>query len=127
MSDTVIIALIIAVVILAALIIFRKQLSKLFVKISKDSVEAGLETREAGGAAQAAATSQIPSSTLQSNAVTPDTPKVDVDIRDIVQVGNPLIRAWRGITTRIRHVLQIGGGRIEVTDHPPTPKKQTRR
>ncbi|MBM4460942.1 MAG: hypothetical protein FJ011_24800 [Chloroflexi bacterium] len=99
MSDTVIIALIIAVVILAALIIFRKQLSKLFVKISKDSVEAGLETREAGGAAQAVGT---PSPTAQPRP-TAAGKRASVTISGTKQIGKG-------------NVIDVGRSDVEVKD-----------
>lgn len=54
MSDTVIIALIIAAVIVIALIIFRKQLSEFIFKAGKEGVEAQLKTHEPGGSGHAA-------------------------------------------------------------------------
>ena len=55
------------------------------------------------------------------------TPPPQTDIHGVVQIGNPIIRAWRGVSTRISSVLQVGSGRIEVTDQPPTEEKQTHR
>lgn len=54
MSDTVIIALIIAAVIVIALIIFRKQLSEFIFKAGKEGVEAQLKTHEPDGSGRAA-------------------------------------------------------------------------
>lgn len=36
------------------------------------------------------------------------------EVRDTVQIGNPIIRLLRGVS--ISRILQIGGGRIEVSD-----------
>jgi len=38
----------------------------------------------------------------------------DVEIHTVAQIGNPVIRALRGVSARISRVLQIGGGRIEI-------------
>ncbi len=46
MSDTVLIVLIVAVTIVVVLWIFRKQISRFFIKAGKDGVEADLTTRE---------------------------------------------------------------------------------
>jgi predicted lipid-binding transport protein (Tim44 family) len=69
MSDTVIIALIIAVVILAALIIFRKQLSRFVFKAGKDGVEAELETHKPGSAARPAAQPASPATVNRPGVV----------------------------------------------------------
>ena len=37
----------------------------------------------------------------------------ETEVRDVVQIGNPIIRLLRRV--RLSRVLQVGGGRIEVT------------
>jgi hypothetical protein len=44
----------------------------------------------------------------------PGTSMPAAEIRDVAQVGDPLMRVWRGVSARISRVLQIGGGRIEI-------------
>ncbi len=61
-----------------------------------------------------------------SKAQAASTRPADADIHGVVQVGNPIIRAWRGVSTRISHVLQIGGGRIEVGGDPDSPQEPHR-
>lgn len=46
MSDTVLIVLIVAVAVIVVLLIFRKQVSRFFIKAGKEGVEADLTTRE---------------------------------------------------------------------------------
>ncbi|MCX6033292.1 MAG: hypothetical protein NT169_28925 [Chloroflexi bacterium] len=50
-----------------------------------------------------------------------------VEIHDVAQIGNPLIRAWRGVSARVFHILQIGGGRIEVGDDVRPQEEHPRR
>jgi hypothetical protein len=99
MSDTVIIALIIAVVILAALIIFRKQLSRFFFRAGKAGIEAELQTREPGSAAGAAATPPPASQTPPPVAGE----RASVTISGTKQIGE-------------RHVIDVGRGDVEVKD-----------
>lgn len=58
MNDTVIIALIIAVVILAALVIFREQLSEFIFKAGKEGFETKFKTHKPGSSANAATSKQ---------------------------------------------------------------------
>jgi hypothetical protein len=39
-----------------------------------------------------------------------------IEVHDAIQIGNPIIRFLRGVPSRLSRVLQIGSGRIEVTD-----------
>lgn len=96
MSDTVIIALIIAAVILAALIIFRKQLSRFVFKAGKEGIETELETREGGAAAGSAGAGQPagkrPGVTVSGNKQTGtgnviDISRGDVTVKDNLQDG----------------------------------------
>ena len=50
----------------------------------------------------------------------------DVEIHAVAQIGNPVIRALRGISARISRVLQIGGGRIEVGGDAESSKETPR-
>lgn len=89
-----------AIVILAIVIILRKRIT---------NIEGGVsfKTKEIKGKVSA-----IPSTPDQdeppSHAVTPE------GIRENIQVGNPIIRVLRNV--RVFRNLQIGRGRIEVTD-----------
>ena len=46
MSDTVLVVLIIAITVIVVLILFRKQLSRFFIRANKEGVEAELQTHE---------------------------------------------------------------------------------
>jgi hypothetical protein len=93
MSDTVIVALIIAIVILAALVIFRKQLSKLFVKISPNSVEAGLETHQVSDPAQVVAApppaTQAPPAGAGERASVTISGNKQIGVKQKIDVGRP--------------------------------------
>lgn len=105
MSDTVIIALIIAVVILAALIIFRKQLSRFFFKAGKDGIETGLETRAGSSAAGAAApppaaAGEHTSVTISGNRQIGKEQKIDVGRSDVAVTDNFQLGEGQQITVR---------------------------
>lgn len=85
MSDTVIIALIIAAVIVIALIIFRKQLSEFIFKAGKEGVEAQLKTHEPGGSGHAA----TPKPAGPSQSVTANDQAEVADIRQKMADATP--------------------------------------
>jgi hypothetical protein len=91
MSDTVLIVLIIAVVVVVVLLIFRKQVSRFFIKASKDGVEADLTTREP--AAPSTTASGNPASVVISGnkqigkEQKIDVARPDVAVQDNLQLG----------------------------------------
>ncbi len=91
MSDTVLIVLIIAIAVIVVLVIFRKQVSRFFIKASKEGVEADLTTREPSP--PSTATSGSPASvTISGNKQlgkqqTIDVGRPDVAVQDNLQLG----------------------------------------
>lgn len=93
MSDTVLIVLIITVAVVVVLLIFRKQVSRFFIKASKEGVEADLTTREPAPAATPTSSSESrPGVVISGNKQigqknTIDVAQSNVAVEDNLQVG----------------------------------------
>jgi hypothetical protein len=87
MSDTVLIVLIIAVVVIIVLVIFRKQVSRFFIKASKEGLEADLTTREPSPSSTATPGSPA-SVTISGNKQIGKEQKIDVGRPDVAVQEN---------------------------------------
>jgi hypothetical protein len=91
MSDTVLIVFIIAIAVVVVLVIFRKQVSRFFIKAGKEGLEADLETREP--ASPTTTTAGSPASVVISGnkqigkANKIDVAQSDVAVDDNLQLG----------------------------------------
>lgn len=114
MSDTVIIALIIAAVIVIALIIFRKQLSRFFFKAGPAGVEAEMETRKPDSMTS-------PSATQEPSSATGD--RTSVTISDNKQIGKQQKIDVRRPDVMVTDNLQLGEGQeIKVRPDKGSPQ-----
>lgn len=91
MSDTVLIVLIITIAVIVVLWIFRKQVSRFFIKASKEGVEADLTTREPASETKPASEAR-PGVTISGNKQigkknTIDVGQSDVAVEDNLQLG----------------------------------------
>lgn len=91
MSDTVLIVLIITIAVIVVLWIFRKQVSRFFIKAGKEGLEADLTTREPSSGAPANSGGR-PGVVISGNKQlgkknTIDVAQPDVAIEDNLQVG----------------------------------------
>ena len=115
MSDSVWIVLIIAVVVLVALFIFRRQLSSFFLKASKEGLEAKLETREPA----ARTSSAEPTGETGGRASVNISGSRQVGRRNKMRVGRPDVN--------ISDVDQFGTDQEIEVEPDPTPKKRKKR
>jgi hypothetical protein len=103
------IVLIIAVVVVVVLLIFRKQVSRFFIKASKEGLEADLTTREPA-APPATSLAGQPSVTISGNRQIGKEQKIDVGRPDVAIQDN----------------LQLGQDqeiKVRPDPKPPTPKQ----
>lgn len=108
MSDTVLIVLIVAVTIVVVLWIFRKQISRFFIKAGKDGVEADLTTRETPEPGATPAAGQ--SSTIISG-------NKQIGKKNKIEVGRS--------DAAIKDNLQLGEGQeIKARPDPKAPTKK---
>lgn len=107
MSDTVLIVLIVTIAVIVVLLIFRKQVSRFFIKASKEGVEADLTTREPVPAATSTTSSETrPSVVISGNKQIGKEQEIDVGRADVAVKDN----------------LQLGEGQeIKVRPDPKTP------
>jgi hypothetical protein len=98
----------------------RNHLAELVAAAQRERPQVAWETAAAGTRPAQAA----PPAFAAQPAKTPP-PQTDID--GVIQIGNPIIRAWRNASTRISRVLQIGGGRIEVGGDPGSPEEPPRK
>jgi len=87
MSDTVLIVLIVAVAVIVVLLIFRKQVSRFFIKAGKEGVEADLTTREPAAIAETS-TGSSPSVVISGNKQIGKENKIDVGRSDVAVQDN---------------------------------------
>ena len=107
MSDTVTIVLIIAVAVIVVLLIFRKQVSRFFIKASKDGLEADLTTREPSSEPSPTTTSETrPGVTISRNKQIGKGNKITVGQSDALVEDN----------------LQLGQDQ-EITAKPDSPSE----